>query len=63
MQPAEDDESKKKNAVRRTWGMMEKIYAPFSDLLFKTLLESDAGVAADFQGKTVYVYICLTIRS
>lgn len=55
MQPPEDDETKKKNAVRRTWAIMEKIYAPFSDLLFKTLIESDASVSAAFQGMIIRV--------
>jgi hypothetical protein len=51
MQPPDDEETKKKTAVRRTWAMMERIYGPFMDLFFKTLTEGDATIAALFKGQ------------
>lgn len=50
MQPPDDDETRKKAAVRRTWAVIESKHAPFAELLFKTLVESDAQIAAMFKG-------------
>jgi hemoglobin-like flavoprotein len=63
MQPGDDDETRKKATVRRTWTLFEKSnsQAQFADLMFKTLFDVDSNIAALF--KSMRLFACVFFQS